>query len=323
MTADDVIESYVTDVARKLPRAQRNDVAFELRALLREAVQATAGDAGRSMDVAMATEVVQDFGHPSAVAARYGPTLTIIDPADGPRFLRLSIIGLVIIWLLGLVSSLTHPITSGSDLLRALGQWWVATVIPSPWWPGVLVVGFGVSAWRRRRSTRPLPWRPRAADSITGGRGAMALGLLYTLSGLFVLLGRRWLLDVLTGGHAAPAAYDAITFTDSLLHRQAPVALALMLMHVAMLVVALVSGRWSALLRRIELAASLAWCAVLGWIIVDGPVVVAPGGDRVVKPILALLIVVSLFDVGLKLRRRVQPGPDLQGQAREPSAAEH
>src|SRR5262249_19610071 len=160
-------------------------------------------------------------------------------------FLRLSVIGLVIIWVLGLVSSLTHPITSGSDLLRALGQWWVATVIPSPWWPGVLVVGFGVSAWRRRRSARPLEWRPRGADSITGGRGAMALGLLYTLSGLIVLLGRRWLLTVLTGGHAAPAAYEAITFTDSFLHRQAPVALALMLMHVAMLLVALVSGRWS------------------------------------------------------------------------------
>ena len=34
MTADDVIQSYVTDVALKLPRASRNDVAFELRALL-------------------------------------------------------------------------------------------------------------------------------------------------------------------------------------------------------------------------------------------------------------------------------------------------
>ena len=315
MTADDVIESYVTDVARKLPRAKRNDVAFELRALLHEALQDKADAAGRPADEAMAIQVLQSFGHPSVVAARYGPTLTIIDPADGPRFLRLTIVGLVIIWAVGLASNLLQRIASNSDLLRALGQWWVATVIPSPWWPGVLVVGFGASAWRRRRSTRPLAWRPRAADAITGGRGAMALGLLYTLSGLFVLLGRRWLLEVLTGGHAARAAYDAIAFTDGFLHRQAPVALALMLLHVAMLIVALASGRWTALLRRIELAANLAWCAVLAWIILDGPVVVAPGGDRVVKPILALLIVVSLFDVGLKLYRRVQPGPDLRGQA--------
>ena len=35
MNANDVIESYVTDVAEKLPRKQRNDVAFELRSSTR------------------------------------------------------------------------------------------------------------------------------------------------------------------------------------------------------------------------------------------------------------------------------------------------
>jgi len=54
MTANDLIEAYVTDVARRLPRAQRNDVAFELRALLREELQARAEGAGRDADPAMA-----------------------------------------------------------------------------------------------------------------------------------------------------------------------------------------------------------------------------------------------------------------------------
>ena len=47
MNANDVIESYITDVALRLPRRQRNDVAFELRALLHEELQARADDAGR------------------------------------------------------------------------------------------------------------------------------------------------------------------------------------------------------------------------------------------------------------------------------------
>ena len=34
MNANDVIEAYVTEVALRLPRKQRNDVAFELRAQL-------------------------------------------------------------------------------------------------------------------------------------------------------------------------------------------------------------------------------------------------------------------------------------------------
>ncbi len=47
MTAKDVFESCVNDVALQLPRKQRNDVAFELRALLDEGLQDKAETAGR------------------------------------------------------------------------------------------------------------------------------------------------------------------------------------------------------------------------------------------------------------------------------------
>ena len=76
MNANDVIESYVTDVALQLPRKQRNDVAFELRALINEGLQDKAEETGRAIDAAMATEFLNAFGHPEAVAARYRPALT-------------------------------------------------------------------------------------------------------------------------------------------------------------------------------------------------------------------------------------------------------
>ena len=79
MNANDVIESYVADVAAKLPRKQRNDVAFELRSLLAEELQGKAEAAGRAADATMATELVNAFGRPAEVAARYQPTLTVID----------------------------------------------------------------------------------------------------------------------------------------------------------------------------------------------------------------------------------------------------
>ena len=59
MNANDVIESYVTDVAVQLPRKQRNDVAFELRALLNEELQERAGDAGREPDADMAIRMLR------------------------------------------------------------------------------------------------------------------------------------------------------------------------------------------------------------------------------------------------------------------------
>ena len=71
MNANDLIESYVTDVAVRLPRKQRNDVAFELRALLKEELQAKAEATGRDADAAMATELLHAFGRPVDVAARF------------------------------------------------------------------------------------------------------------------------------------------------------------------------------------------------------------------------------------------------------------
>ena len=67
MNANDVIESFVTEVALRLPRRQRNDVAFELRVLLNEDLQARAGDTGREADAAMATELVHHSPTPSTV----------------------------------------------------------------------------------------------------------------------------------------------------------------------------------------------------------------------------------------------------------------
>ncbi len=80
MNVSDLIETYVTDVAVQLPRRQRNDVAFELRALLGEELQAKAEASGRAVDTAMTTDLLRDFGHPDVVAARYRPVLTIIAP---------------------------------------------------------------------------------------------------------------------------------------------------------------------------------------------------------------------------------------------------
>ena len=68
MNANDVIESYVTEVALQLPRKQRNDVAFELRALINEELQGKAEESGRSVDAAMAIEFLQAFGRPEEVA---------------------------------------------------------------------------------------------------------------------------------------------------------------------------------------------------------------------------------------------------------------
>jgi hypothetical protein len=308
MNANDVIECYVTDVAMQLPRKQRNDVAFELRALLNEELEGKADAAGRPADAAMATEMLQAFGQPADVAARYQPAMTIIDPADGYRFLQLTLIGLAVVWGLGLVSLFQQPIHSASDFFTALGRQWVGTWVLSLWWPGVLVVSFGLAAWARRRWPRA-DWKPRGIEPSHGYRVGMVAALLGVALGVYVLLNPRGVLDLFFGGSVAPSAYDAFTFTDAFREGPARWILVLILLNVPMMIAAVVNGRRSSAMQRVDLELGLITCAVLTWTILGGPVFVVPESDRVFKAMLALVVVFSLMGLGLKLRQRVHPAP--------------
>jgi hypothetical protein len=310
MTTNHLIEAYVTDVARRLPCAQRNDVAFELRALLHEELQARAEAAGREADPAMATELLRGFGRPAEVAARYRPALTIVDPADGRAFLRATVAGLAIIWVLGLLLRLRQPLGSAPELLRALGEWWGGTVIPSLWWPGLLVVGFGAAAWARRRWPRTAEWTPRAGNRVEASRAALVLGLAGIVCGVLVLVEPRWFLDLLLGGRATPAAQQAFAYSDTFRRSQAPWLLGLILLNVPLLIVVLAHGRWTVPLRRAHTALSLGTCAFLAWIVLDGPMYAAPATDRTAKAAIVVLVALTLGGIARRTVRSVRPAPE-------------
>lgn len=310
MNANDVIESYVTDVALRLPRRQRNDVAFELRALIDEGLQDQAEASGRAVDAPMATRFLQAFGRPEDVAARYRPTLTIINPADGRSFLRATVIGLAIMWCLGLVERLQQPIGSGAELLGVIAQWWLGTVVASLWWPGVLVVYFGVAAWVHRRWPNTAVWKPRSGDRIQGGHAGMLMALVGMLCGTYVLIDPRVVLDVVWNGRAALVAYEALTYTDTFLHRQAPWVLATLLLNIAVFMVVIAMGRWPAVMRRIETGLSLITCALLAWTVLDGPVFMTERSDGTAKFLLALIVAYILIHFAVKAYRRIRPMPD-------------
>lgn len=313
MNANDVIEAYVNDVAVQLPRKQRNDVAFELRALLNEELLARADESGRPADANMAIEFLQAFGRPADVAARYRPTLVVIDPADGHAFVRLTVIGLLVIWTLGLIEHFDPPIQSFDQFLWALGQWWVKTIVASFWWPGVLAVYFAIAAWTHRRWPQSQAWRPVAVDHIPGGRAAMVMGLVGVVVGLFVLTDPRWVLDAFWGGRAAPAAYQALTYTDTFLQREGVLLWLLVALNIPLLAAAIVIGRWTAMMRRVQTIGSLATCAAMAWAVAGGPIFIRSAADSMTKGLMLLVIVLTLLDLGIKLYRQVKPTPDRMG----------
>lgn len=312
MNANDVIEAYVADVALRLPRRQRNDVAFELRALLHEALQARAAEAGREADVEMALAHVRSFGRPADVAARYRPPVTVIDPAHGQRFWRMTFIGLGLIWAAGLWSHWQAAEATGLDVLQMLGRWWGGTVVSSLWWPGVLVMCFAMSARVSQRTGQVSNWTPKAADRIHGGRAALVLGMLGIVIGLALLANPHWILDTVWNGGAAPVAYEALTYTDTFLARQAPWLFAALALNLPLFAAVLIHGRWTPRLRQFESAMGLITCALMVWTVFDGPVLRTAASDGFARAAMALIAVFVLLHYAVGVYRRVRPAPHLR-----------
>lgn len=168
MNAADVIESYVLDVGRLLPKARRNDVAFELRALLGDELAGRAQREGRAPDRAMAMTLLQEFGQPADAARRYHERAALIDPADNHHFLIWALGGLIVI-VMDLVLGDGKDDGGSSPLLV---------------WLGILTLVFAAIAWWRRRHPGRFTWKPRrSADYISRTEAffSMALMLIFPL----------------------------------------------------------------------------------------------------------------------------------------------
>jgi hypothetical protein len=105
----EVIESYIADVAERLPPHGRADIACELHALLTDDLRGRSKSACRPADETMARALITDFGRPDDVAARYRPTgLTIIPPEQSGVFLTAAMVGVVMQWAVGIATALAR-----------------------------------------------------------------------------------------------------------------------------------------------------------------------------------------------------------------------
>lgn len=312
MTTDALIETYVADVVRRLPRRQRADVAFELRSLLHEEVAGRAADEGRPADEAMTLALLTEFGAPADVADRYRPAgFTIIRPADAPRFARIAFIGVGVQWVLSLIAVYTTPLPAGSpgsDWLSRLGTWWLSWGLGSFWWPGFLVCLTIIAAWvGSRRAVAP---RPAPVSVIDRDRVNRPLTILY--AGL-AMVGIALLLAVVRLAEWAPGlpapVLDALALDPEFIASRAPWVLLLWAATGALALATLIAGRWTRTTRLAAVALDLAWVALLAWWVLAGPIFLTEAADTTARGLLVLLIVFPVVDAVLTLRRVTRPIP--------------
>jgi hypothetical protein len=306
MTADELIDSYVADVVILLPRKQRRDVAQELRMLLGEEVDAAASGqpsseaASRELaarDLA-ARALLASFGRPADVAARYGSPVTLIDPADTRTFLTLGIGGAVLIAFGAVLNNLINQVEPQRNLSQAVDKAW-PTVFA---WLGLLVVGFAVAGWLRRR--RPdAGWKPRPLPTDRISRTGRTAAIVFFVVSILVLLDPARLIRTFSGGRAAPAAYHAFAYDDGFLRLRGPVVLGLMIVGLILQAALVWQGRWRPWIHRADMVYSLVVCVVLTWVVGAGPIFAATPTDRSVKGAMALIVLVTLVDLAVRNRR--------------------
>jgi hypothetical protein len=296
---DDLIEAYVADVIRRLPGRQRNDVGFELRALLREELRGRAADAGRLADAAMTLDFLRAFGNPDDVAARYHPPGDPVIPAGHTRgFVWATVIGLALQWLTTLPMAISA--NAGQDAAW-IGRWWLTHGLGAFWWPGFLVTMSMAAAFIRQRwPAAAIVWKPKGVDRDHVNRPLFALGLALALAGIGLWVALVWWATTSTG--TSPVA-KVFAFDADFLATRAPVVLLYWAVGIVLLIVVMVEGRWRELTRRLDMALKLICCAMLAWFVFGGRIFVADATNDPVRGILVLLIIGLLADVAWRLWR--------------------
>lgn len=287
MHATEVIEAYIDDTVRLLPRRQREDVAKELRSLLNEELLARAQESGRPPDEALAVSMVRGHGSPNEAAARYQAPWAIIDPADSTNFLRAAFIGAAALLVL-----------SALNRRQPNMPWAAENVVPFSIlaWFGFLVVNFGVRGWLRRCWPRTALWKPR--DRNRANR--IGAALVVPVAGLCVLLyaAPAWVLDRVSGGRiqTAWAAY-----TEEFQRFGLPLAIGLMVGLLALLAFAAIQGRWSRLTRRIGIGLNFALAGLMLYLAVDGNLFQSAVVDQIARNVLAVVAAVYVPCVGVMI----------------------
>lgn len=100
---DTLIERYVSEVGRNLPRKQRTDIEAEIRSALEDTLEERSKAMGRQPDEEMVLAVLKEYGAPEKVAASYQGEHYLIGPRLYPLFILVLRVVLIVITVIALI----------------------------------------------------------------------------------------------------------------------------------------------------------------------------------------------------------------------------
>jgi hypothetical protein len=157
----DLVNRYLNAIKPMLPPGQQEDIAAELADALRSRIEEKEEELGRKLTAAEVEAIIQDFGHPMMVAARYGPQQSLIGPNLYPIYL------LALKWSVGIAAAvsaaaallrgITHPRYAPSIFNDLVGD----VLHTGLWAVGVTTVVFAIIE-RTQPHLKPMAgWKPK------------------------------------------------------------------------------------------------------------------------------------------------------------------
>lgn len=272
-----MLDKYILEVGKRLPRKNREDLKAEIRSNLEELLEDRSQQTDRAIDENLTAEVLKEYGSPAKVAESYQTTRYLIGPRLYPFFTLVLKIVLAVLFAVGLGGVILNYFTSSGtrpDFLTMVGKFGLEflTGIISAF--GNIVIVFAVLE-------RVLPasefdeksgeWEPAELnaepDPDQVKRSELIFEILFTVLGLAVL---NLYSDLIGIYMFTDNTWVHIPVLSDIFYRYLPWINLLGLLQIILDLYLLSRGFWQSLTRLGSLALEIAGIA-LAWVMLTGP----------------------------------------------------
>lgn len=253
----DLIDRYVYEVGRYLPRKNRADIQIELRSLINDTLEArVAGEASEEDIVAL----LKEFGSPIQVAASYRPeSQYLIGPELFPIFRTVVGMALLVMVIVRVVL-FAVVLFSNPDPLQALdvlsGVVGNALMIIGT----IVVIFYTLQTFDVRLEKPSLEWDPRELPEVEAKNEINRGKMLFNIAVELVILAAVLVFSDYLGVVVTPGTP---VLTDPVITRYIPLIVASLLVGLVVDITLLWRGRWQTGTRLAKITANLLAMVVL------------------------------------------------------------
>jgi hypothetical protein len=174
-----LIDSYVSEIGRRLPKKMRSDIEAEIRSTLQDMLEERSQKTDKPVDEEMTLQVLKEYGSPEKVAATYQGERYLIGPRLYPIFLIVLRIVLIVLGILAAVAlgiaiyqTTLAPLNAFETIVKAIANFAASSMTVL----GNIVLIFAILEWALYRAgakvdLKGLPkekeWDPRSLTKIS------------------------------------------------------------------------------------------------------------------------------------------------------------